>query len=70
MIALNLILLSVKVGVYTEDGNPLAKANDQPIVFSNNTLQTFSHTLSYILMVSSFLTATTATYMRLSLKLN
>ena len=44
LIDLNRILLSVKVGVYTEDGKTRAKVNDHPIVFSNNTLHTlFSH---------------------------
>ena len=46
LIDLNRILLSAKVGIYTEDG---AKVNDHPIVFSNNTLHTlFSHAELYL----------------------
>ena len=44
MIDLNHILLSVKVGIYSEDGKTRAKFNEHPVVFSNNTLQTlFCH---------------------------
>ena len=44
LIDLNCILLSVKVGVYTEDGKNRAKVNEYPIVFSNNALHTmFCH---------------------------
>ena len=44
LIDLNRILLSVKVGVNTEDGKTHAKVNEHPIVFSNNTLHIlFSH---------------------------
>ena len=38
LIDLNRILLSVKVGVYTEDGKTRTKVNDHPLVFSNNTV--------------------------------
>ena len=49
LIDLNRILLSVKVGVYTEDGKTRAKVNEHPIVFSNNTLHTlFSHAELYL----------------------
>ena len=44
LIDLNRILLSVKVGVYTEDGKTRAKVNEHPIAFPSNTLDTlFSH---------------------------
>ena len=46
---LNRIVLSVKVGVYTEDGNTRAKVNEHPTVFSNNTLHTLlSHAELYL----------------------
>ena len=49
LIDLNRILLSVKVGIYTEDGETRAKVNEHPIVFSNNTLHTlFSHSELYL----------------------
>ena len=49
MIDLNRILLSVKVGIYTEDGKTRAKVNEHPVVFSNNTLHTsFSHAELYL----------------------
>ena len=49
LIDLNRILLSVKVGVYTEDGKTRAKVNEYPTVFSNNTLHTlFSHAELYL----------------------
>ena len=49
MIDLNRILLSVKVGIYTEDGKTRAQVNEHPIVFSNNTLHTlFSHAELYL----------------------
>ena len=49
LIDLNRILLSVKVGVYKEDGKSRAKVNEYPIVFSNNTLHTlFSHAELYL----------------------
>ena len=49
LIDLNRILLSVKVGVYTEDRKTRAKVNEHPIVFSNNTLHTlFSHAELYL----------------------
>ena len=49
LIDLNRILLSVKVGVYREDGKTRAKVNQHPIVFSNNTLHTlFSHAELYL----------------------
>ena len=48
-IDLNRILLSVKFGVYTEDGKTRAKVKENPIVFSNNTLHTlFSHAELYL----------------------
>ena len=44
MIDLNHLLLSVKVGIYSEDGKTRAKFNEHPVVFSNNTLHTlFCH---------------------------
>ena len=49
LIDLNRIMLSVKVGVYTEDGKNRAKTNEYPISFSNNTLHTlFSHAELYL----------------------
>ena len=49
LIDLNRILLSVKVGIYTEDGKTRAKVNEHPVVFSNNTLHTlFSHAELYL----------------------
>ena len=46
---MNRILLSVKVGIYTEDGKTRAKVNEHPVVFSNNTLHTlFSHAELYL----------------------
>ena len=49
LIDLTRILLSVKVGIYTEDGKTRARVKEHPIVFSNNTLQTlFSHAELYL----------------------
>ena len=49
LIDLSRILLSVKVGVYTEDGKTRVKVNEHPIVYSNNTLHTlFSHAELYL----------------------
>ena len=49
LIDLKRILLSVKVGVYTEDAKTRASVNEHPIVFSNNTLHTlFSHAELYL----------------------
>ena len=49
LIDLNSILLSVKVGIYTEDGKTRAKVNEHPIVFSNNTLHSlFYHAELYL----------------------
>ena len=46
---MNRILLSVNVGIYTQDGKTRAKVNEHPIVFSNNTLHTlFSHAELYL----------------------
>ena len=49
LIDLNRILLSLKVGIYTEDGKTRAKVYEHPVVFSNNTLHTlFSHAELYL----------------------
>ena len=49
LIDLNRILLSVKVGIYKEDGKTRFKVIEHPIVFSNNTLHTlFSHAELYL----------------------
>ena len=49
LIDLNRILLSVKVGVYTEDGKTRVEVNEYTTVFSNNTFHTlFSHAELYL----------------------
>ena len=40
LIDLNRIILSIKVGVYTEDSKTRTKVNEYPVVFSNNTVHT------------------------------
>ena len=46
---MNRILLSVKVGIYTEDGKTGTKVNEHPVFFSNNALHTlFSHAELYL----------------------
>ena len=48
LIDLNPILSSVEVGIYTEDGKTPAKVNEHPVVFSNNTIHTFSRAELYL----------------------
>ena len=49
LIDLNCIFLSLKVGVYTEDGKTRSKVNEHPLVFSKNKLYTLiSHAELYL----------------------
>jgi len=49
LIDMNRLLLSLKVGLYTEVVKARAKVDEHPIVFSNNTLHTlFSHAELYL----------------------